>query len=327
MALPMSMEEAKRLVEEFLKEPEIRAYIEQSLSSAFAPRQQTEGRIERLYEEIVRLREGGERRWQELKEESDARWAEMQRKWQELKEESDARWAEMQRRWQELKEESDARWAEMQRRWQELKEESDARWAEMQRKWQEVLEQSDARWEEAQRKWQELKVESDNRWAAVQLEFKSVREELRRLNRRLDSMIGAIGARWGYAAEDSFRSGIRALLEEEMNVQVERFQAWDEEGMVFGRPDQVELDLVIYDGRVIIAEISASVSKADVFTFLRKIAFYEKKKGREVQRKMIIAPMIHPKAREAAERFGIEVYSYPTPEELEKGPQGLSLEE
>lgn len=44
----------------------------------------------------------------------------------------------------------------------------------------------------------------------------------------------------------------------------------DEEGIVLGRPDQVELDLIIKNGSVTVAEIKSSISKGDVITFIKK---------------------------------------------------------
>ncbi|MCX7605955.1 MAG: hypothetical protein N2170_01650 [Bacteroidia bacterium] len=100
MALPMTIEEAKELIKEFLREPELRKLVEQELSQYFALKEPTELRIDRLYQELVRLREESERRWEvfesELKalrvrmEEKDA---EYQRRWEEQN-------AEYQRRWE-----------------------------------------------------------------------------------------------------------------------------------------------------------------------------------------------------------------------------------
>jgi hypothetical protein len=36
---------------------------------------------------------------------------------------------------------------------------------------------------------------------------------------------------------------------------------------VFGRPDQVELDIIIKNGDVILCEIKSSMSKADIYSF------------------------------------------------------------
>ncbi len=106
---------------------------------------------------------------------------------------------------------------------------------ESERKWRELK-------EESERKWQELKEESERKWQ----ELKKADLELRKeFSKKFESPIGAIGAKWGISAESSFRDAMKAILEKEFPVKVERYLAKDEEGKVFGHPDQVELDLVI----------------------------------------------------------------------------------
>ncbi|MFN3740655.1 MAG: hypothetical protein ACK4TF_08320, partial [Thermodesulfovibrionales bacterium] len=92
---------------------------------------------------------------------------------------------------------------------------------------------------------------------------------------------------------------------------VERYSTMDEEGIVFGRPDQIELDLIVRDGVVIAAEIKSSISKAEVATFLRKIKVFEAKEGRSVTQKIIISPMVERRALEFAMESGLKVYGYP----------------
>jgi hypothetical protein len=126
--------------------------------------------------------------------------------------------------------------------------------------------------------------------------------------KRLESSIRGLGARWGLMSEESFREGLKDILQE-IGLKVERYIDYDVEGYVFGHPDQVELDVVIKDTTVMIAEIKSSMSKGDVHAFQRKVEFYEKKQKVKVERKGIIAPFVDPRARPVIERFGIAVYS------------------
>lgn len=126
--------------------------------------------------------------------------------------------------------------------------------------------------------------------------------------RRVEIQIGALGARWGIGSEEAFRNGMRGILEE-LGFRVERYTAWDEEGVVFGRPEQVELDVVITDGKTAVVEIKSSVSRGDVAAFQRKAEFYERKEGRRIDRKVIISPFFEPGAREMAEGFGMELFT------------------
>ena len=157
------------------------------------------------------------------------------------------------------------------------------------------------------KRWQELKEEIKG----VKEEVKGMKEEIKKLHHRYETGIGALGARWGARAESSFREAIKGILEESFPVKVERYLAKDEEGEVFGRPDPVELDLIIRDGEVIVAEIKSSMSKSDIYTFDRKARFYEKREGREVKRRIVISPMVALEAQGVAKNLGIEVYTYP----------------
>jgi len=133
------------------------------------------------------------------------------------------------------------------------------------------------------------------------------------LLRRLDSKIGALGRRWGLLSEAAFREGMYELLTP-YGFRVERFWARDEEGFVFGRPEQIEIDLLVRNETTIAAEIRSSVSKADVWVFLRKVEFLERLLNRKIDRRAIISPFVDDDALEFAQQTGVEVFT--APEEL-----------
>jgi len=308
MAKRVFVEKAKRFLKKILQEPELREYVVKELSTYFADREKTEDNIEKLYrqlvkigDELVRLREEQEKRWQEqssLWQEQNKRWEEQNKRW----EEQNRRWEEQERRW----EEQNRRWEEQQRRWEEQEkrwEEQNKRWEEQNRRWEEQRKL----WEEQNRRWEE----QQKRWEEQQRINRELMEEIKKLHRKYDTGIGALGARWGLRAESSFREAIKGILEEDFPVKVERYLAYDQEGEVFGRPDQVELDLIIRDGKTLIAEIKSSMSKSDVFVLKRKVEFYKKREGKEVDRVLIISPMVDSKAIDLAREYGFEVYSYP----------------
>lgn len=64
------------------------------------------------------------------------------------------------------------------------------------------------------------------------------------MNRKHESTIGALGSRWGIASEVSFCNALQGILEQSFGVQVLNLNLFDQEGEVFGRPDQVEIDLI-----------------------------------------------------------------------------------
>ncbi len=196
------------------------------------------------------------------------------------------------------------------RLFEELKrdrEENQKKWEENQRRWEE----NQRHLERLEREWAERWEENQKKWEENQKVINSILEEIKLLHRKYDTGIGAIGSRWGLRAEASFRDAIKGILEEHFPVKVERYKAVDEEGIVFGRPDQIELDLIIRDGEVIVAEIKSSISKGDVATFLRKIKVFESKEGRSVMKRILISPMIDNSALEFARANGLKVYGYP----------------
>ena len=131
-------------------------------------------------------------------------------------------------------------------------------------------------------------------------------EEVTLFRRTFMSQIGGIGARWGLQTEEAFRHGIRTILGE-VGFTAERFLTWDATGEVFGHPEQVELDIVIQNSKVIVVEIKSSLDRANIYLFDRKVAFYTRHTGRQVDRKVVIASYADERAKEVAMRLDIEV--------------------
>ncbi|AUB81100.1 hypothetical protein [Candidatus Thiodictyon syntrophicum] len=55
-------------------------------------------------------------------------------------------------------------------------------------------------------------------------------------------------------------------------------------------------------------QLKSSMSKSDIYTFERKVQYYQRRHGRTATRKLVISPMVRPEARPVAERLGIEVF-------------------
>ncbi|ASC70790.1 hypothetical protein XM38_017370 [Halomicronema hongdechloris C2206] len=152
--------------------------------------------------------------------------------------------------------------------------------------------------------------DNTRQWHEQHQHNRDVLAELKRHDQRHDSTIGALGSRWGLYSEASFRNALKGILEESFGVQVLNINDFDDTGEVFGRPDQVELDIIIKNGDVLICEIKSSLSKADMYTCDRKTTFYQKHHQRPVSRKLVISPMVDDRALPVAAALGIEVYSY-----------------
>jgi hypothetical protein len=162
------------------------------------------------------------------------------------------------------------------------------------------------KWEEQNRKWEE----NTQRLDKMQQQIDETLGEIKKLHKKYDSTIGALGSRWGLYSEASFRNALKGILEVSFGVEVLNINEYDDTGEVFGRPDQVELDIIIKNGLLILCEIKSSISKSDMYSFDRKVAFYEKRHQRKANRKLVISPMVDDRAKPVAQNLGIEVYSY-----------------
>jgi hypothetical protein len=178
--------------------------------------------------------------------------------------------------------------------------EDSRRWDEQNRKWEE----DSQRWHEQNRKWDE----QNQKWHEQQQFNVKLLEELRQTRIRQEQPIGALGARWDLTSEASFRAALKGILEASFGVEVINVNEFDDEGTVFGVPDQVEIDIIVRNGELILCELKSSMSKSDIYTFERKAQYYQRRHGRTASRKIVISPMVRPEARPVAERLGIEVF-------------------
>lgn len=168
-----------------------------------------------------------------------------------------------------------------------------------------ILDELRADREEQNRKWDE----QNRKWDEARNEFRLVHDEIMAQAKKFDRSIGALGARWGLQSEAAFRKALAGILEQSFGVEVLNINEYDEQGEVFGRPDQVELDIIIKNGLLLICELKSSIDKAGMYIFERKVRFYEKRHQRQADRMLVVSPMIEPKALKVAERLGIETYS------------------
>jgi len=71
----------------------------------------------------------------------------------------------------------------------------------------------------------------------------------KRFEKHFDMQIGALGSRWGIKTEESFRAAAEGILSEDFGLNVERYEDYDELGEAFGRPETIEIDLLIRDAK------------------------------------------------------------------------------
>ncbi len=314
-------ERIKQLIMEELphilkQDVEVQRFVRELIAEYAAGRVETESRFDRLLEELRQDREAQMRRWEEnqrrleqLEQERKQAWEENQQRW----EENQQRWEESQRRWEQLEQERKQAWEENQRRWEQLEQERKEMWKKLEEERKRAWEENWRRLEELERehtqRLEALRQEQDRRWQESLQRFDKMLEAFRAQERRHDQHIGALGARWGLQTEAAFRNALAGILEE-LGFRVIHVEEQDKTGEVFRYPEQIELDLIIHNGKLIIGEIKSSVTKSEVYAFERKARFYEKRHNTKADRLIIISPMVDDRARRVAERLGIEVYSY-----------------
>lgn len=246
-------------------------------------------RLDQVLSLIINDRVHFDEKWAE----NEQKWIENEQKWAEFKAYSDEKWAANDARWDA----NDLRWIANDARW----DANDARW-----------DANDARWDADDLKW----GINDIRWVSISsilddliasfLEFK---KDNLKFDEFMRVKVGALGARWGVATENSYRSMLESILVKSFNVEVQNFIGLDESGTVFGRPDQIELDIIIKNGVLIIMELKSSISKNDLYIFERKVRWYESKFDIIVNRAIVVSPMVDRWAIAVAEKLKIELFS------------------
>ena len=284
-----------------------------NLENNFLTRQEFHAGIERVLHEIATDRETQTRRWAQQKQLWDNqadRWSEEAERWKEQNDrwnEQAERWKEQNDRWNEQAE----RWKEQAERWNKLGDrwnEQAERWHEQAERWKEQAERwskQDLRWAQEDQRWEELAADRKAQDARINQRFERLEGDLQQIK----LSIGALGARWGLSAEESFRSALAGILTESYSVTVQNVSFQDSDGKVFGRPDQVEIDIVVANGVCMAIEIKSSVDKQAIYLFDRKVQAYSEREERTVNRKIVISPMVDSRAFRVAKELGIEVFT------------------
>ncbi len=127
--------------------------------------------------------------------------------------------------------------------------------------------------------------------------------------RRLQAHVTAIGHRYGVATEEAFRSAIEFLVQDLLReYSVETWEYYDSEGIVYGHPAVVQVDVLIRDDIHILVEYKAAADRGDVAELYRIGLLYEKVTGVK-PRLLLVAADIRRRALDLAKKLGVEVRS------------------
>jgi len=291
---------------------DLRQYFVDIAKKQFDKQQkESDRRFDNMINELATQRQQNYESWKEqhklLEHEielNQKRWEEQKRRDAEQIKKSDERWEEQKLKDAEQKIKRDERW-------EKQKQKDKDWWEEVNRKYAEQIKKSDERWEEQKLKDAEQRQKEDERWEDhMRKEHDKLMARLDTITQRTDSVLGALGARWGLNSEQSFRNGLKGILEDNFDVKVVTINDFDDDGDVFGRPDQVELDIIIKNGVLIICELKSSMSKSDMYIFERKVRWYEKRHNREASKMIVISPMVDDRAKKVADDLWIEIYTH-----------------
>jgi len=241
-----------------------------------ADRDETENRFDKILDEMKKDRKEQAKKWTE----QDKKWWEQNKLLKEMSAKQTKKWAEQDKKWAD----QDKKWAEQDKKWWEQIKLLKEKWAEQDKK----LAQQDKKWKD---KWEVLRNSDED------------------LRQYIKISIGALGARWGRDSEASFRNALKGILEKHFDIKVINVIEYDNEGEVFGHPDQIELDIIIKNSLLIICELKSSMSNSDMYAFYKKIKFYEKRHNKKADSLIAISPMIDDKAKKVASKLGIQIYS------------------
>ncbi len=255
-------------------------------------------RFAKLEERQQRLEEG-QQRLEERFTQLEERFARIEEKYQELEErftKLEERFAELEKRFARIEEkyqELEEKFAKLEERFARLEE----RFTRLEERYQE-LEKRFAGIEERQQRLEERQQKLEERLVEVLSELASLRKT-----------VNAVAHRFGLITEGSFREALKGILSKYFGATASRLIVNDEEGVVYGYPSIVEIDVVVKDKEHILVETKSRADPGDVLELVRKGLLYEKVKGVK-PRLVMVAAWAPAKTREVAGKHNVEIYTY-----------------
>ncbi len=227
---------------------------------------------------------------------------------EERQQKLEERFARLEERQQKLEE----RFARLEERFARV-EEKFARLEERQQKLEERfarLEERFARIEEKFAKLEERQQRLEEKFARIEERQQRLEERQQRLEEEMQEtrrVLAVIAHRFGVLSETEFREAMKYVVEEALGAgRVEKWVYEDKEGIVYGYPSIIEVDVLVRDAKHIIVEVKSRVSKGDVAELYRKGLLYERVTKVKPEL-VIIGGFIDSNAYEAAGRLGVRI--------------------
>jgi len=169
------------------------------------------------------------------------------------------------------------------------------------------LEERFARLEERFAMLEERFVKIEERLLEAEKRMEGAVLSLQRSMEKVTAHLAALGRRYGLFTEDAFREAVKYLVEDLLKeYEVRRWIYYDSEGLVFGHPSVVEVDVLIKDGEHILVEYKADIERGDVAELARQGKLYEKATGVK-PKLLLVGPTASKRAVELARELGVEI--------------------
>lgn len=140
----------------------------------------------------------------------------------------------------------------------------------------------------------------------IMAELKKLREDFNKLAERLDLKLSALGVMCGLYSENAFRNAMRYIIEKYFGGRVQRWTYFDSDGVVYGHPSEIDVDVLVRDNEHLLIEIRAHTDRSDVAELYRKGILYGRVVG--VKPKLVIvAPFVRDRAYKTAAKLGVEI--------------------
>ena len=171
------------------------------------------------------------------------------------------------------------------------------------------FEASDKRFEAIDKRFGELIGEMNKRFEQQREDFHlAIKTSTEALNKSLTDKISKLGSRWGFMAEDTFSKALAEILGK-AGFQVSKWRKTDTEAEVFMRPRDVEIDILVKNGKRIAIEIKSAISVGDIEMFAKVVRFYEKSESVNVDDKIMVGIHLHREVDKYAKELGIKIIS------------------
>jgi len=159
------------------------------------------------------------------------------------------------------------------------------------------------RLEERFAKLEERQLELEERFAKLEERFLAIEEEMRETRR----VLSAIAHRYGVLTESAFREAMRYVVEKALGVaRISRLTLRDNEGLVYGCPAEIEVDMIIKDNVHILIEVKSRVSRSDIAE-LHRIGLLYEKQHKVKPRLIMVGGFIDLNAWDIARELGVEI--------------------